>query len=109
MAPEKESGGDYTPLSTLEATTPAFDADNFEPVHYGPTWDREKDGKFKLPKKSLGQECLTWCYKYLKNPETGGPWQFTKEQARFIMWWYAVDSDGKFKYRNGTLRRMKGW
>ena len=88
---------------------PTFDADNFEPVHYGPTWDRERDGKFSLPKLSLGRECLNWCYKYLKNPETGGPWEFTKEQARFIMWWYAVDKTGKFKYRNGTLRRMKGW
>jgi hypothetical protein len=33
----------------------------------------------------------------------------TDEQARFLLWWYAVDDNGRFSYRNGVLRRMKGW
>lgn len=96
----------------LESEAPiqaAFDPDNFEPVYYGPTWQRGDNGKFILPERTLGYECLTWCHTYLKNPETGGPWTFTKEQARFILWWYALDKNGRFAYRGATLRRLKGW
>lgn len=32
----------------------------------------------------------------------------TLEQARLIVWWYAVDENGKYRYRTGTIRRMKG-
>src|SRR5690348_2730254 len=39
----------------------------------------------------------------------GGPWRFTPEQLRFVLWWYAVDEDGRFVYRTGVLQRMKGW
>lgn len=33
----------------------------------------------------------------------------TKEQKRFILWWYAIDAQGKFIYRDGVLGRIKGW
>jgi phage terminase large subunit-like protein len=33
----------------------------------------------------------------------------TLEQARFTLWWYAVDADGNYTYREGMLRRLKGW
>jgi hypothetical protein len=92
-----------------EAPEVLFDPDNFEPIHYGPTWERNPEtGKFLLPERTLGEECLIWCHRYLRNPETGGPWVFTKEQARFVLWWYALDENDKFSYRRGTMRRMKG-
>lgn len=94
---------------TAEAPEVLFDPDSFEPVHYGPTWERNPEtGKFILPERTLGEECLKWCHRYLRNPETGGPWVFTKEQARFVLWWYALDENNKFSYRRGTMRRMKG-
>jgi hypothetical protein len=32
----------------------------------------------------------------------------TLEQARFILWWYSVDENGRYSHRNGVFRRMKG-
>jgi len=42
-------------------------------------------------------------------PEAGKRWRYTPEQARFILWWFAVDETGRWLYRNGMLRRVKGW
>lgn len=53
-----------------------------------------------------------WSRRYLKQPDgpgAGKPWRFTPEQARFLAWWYAIDADGRWVYRRGTLRRVKGW
>lgn len=41
--------------------------------------------------------------------QAGEPFQFTAEQINFILWFYAVDSRGRFIYRRGVLRRSKGW
>ncbi len=74
----------------------------------GPTWLRNGDGSWFLPKRTLGWQIAGWCSKYL-NAEAGGPWKFTREQLRFVLWWYAVDEHGEFVYRKGVLQRMKGW
>jgi phage terminase large subunit-like protein len=39
----------------------------------------------------------------------GEPFRFTPEQRHFILWFYAVDSRGKWLYRTAALRRAKGW
>lgn len=78
----------------------------------GPVWQRTIDGQWLLPERSLGWGCLNWLATYVKSPGgdyAGSPFMPTLEQARFILWWYAVDQDGKYAYRNGVLRRMKGW
>ncbi len=79
-----------------------------KPVYIGPTWLRDEDGKWFLPEKSLGWEIIGWCGQWLKG-EDGNPWKFTREQMRFLLWWYAVDDSGRFIYRKGVLQRMKGW
>lgn len=28
---------------------------------------------------------------------------------RLILWWYAVDNEGRFLFNSGVIRRMKGW
>jgi phage terminase large subunit-like protein len=33
----------------------------------------------------------------------------TDEQVRLILWWYAVDESGQYLYREGVIRRLKGW
>lgn len=78
----------------------------------GPTWQRTKSGHWYLPKLTLGWAVLAWMITYLR--QTGGKnagQEFvpTKEQQRFILWWYAVDETGRFVYRSGVLRRLKGW
>nr|DAK92642.1 MAG TPA: Terminase [Caudoviricetes sp.] len=82
------------------------------PHFIGPTWATDENGDWILPEHTLGWGILNWLYKYVLTPGgpfAGQPFMPTMEQARFILWWYAVDSDGRFVYRSGTLRRMKGW
>lgn len=82
------------------------------PAHItGPTWERRWDGAWHLPEQSLGWGILDWMAKYLRSPGGEGeePFLPTPEQARFLLWWYAVDENGKYSYRAGVLRRMKGW
>lgn len=69
-------------------------------------------GPVGVPKYTLGWDILRWTALYLLQPDgpkAGAPWNFTDEQARFILWWYATDDRGEFIYRSGMLRRMKGW
>lgn len=83
-----------------------------EPVTIGPTWRRNAAGRFVLPRRTLGWEILGWTHEYLEQPDgpdAGDPWKFTDEQARFLLWWYALDEHGRFVYRDGVLQRMKGW
>ena len=78
----------------------------------GPTWQKLVDGSWHLPEKTLGWGILNWWASYVRTPggdDAGTPFMPTLEQARFVLWWYAVDKNGKFVYRNGVLRRMKGW
>jgi hypothetical protein len=65
-----------------------------------------------LPKYTLGWYILAWSFKYLlqpDGPDAGEPFLFTDEQMRLILWWYAVDGEGRFLYNSGVIRRMKGW
>lgn len=80
----------------------------WEPVLIGPTWQIAEDGRWMLPRLSLGLEALIWCGVWLEH-EPGAPWRFTAEQARFLMWWFALDESGRFIYRDGVLQRLKGW
>ncbi|WP_329793871.1 hypothetical protein V1227_18880 [Lentzea sp. DG1S-22] len=92
------------------ATTPltAEEIDALEPSFLGPTWMRNPLGAWELPQFTLGWQIAGWCAEYLR-AEDGGPWKFTPEQLRFVLWWYAVDKNGRFIYRKGVLQRMKGW
>lgn len=65
-----------------------------------------------LPKITLGWDALDWASANLLQPDgphAGEPWQFTDEQARFLLHFYALTPQGEFVYRNATLRRLKGW
>lgn len=68
-------------------------------------------GPTDIPERTLGWEILGWATEYLLQPDgpnAGQPWKFTDEQARFVLNWYAVDTEGRFLYRYGMFRRMKG-
>ncbi|MFJ8713839.1 hypothetical protein ACIRD9_11730 [Streptomyces violaceus] len=60
-----------------------------------------------MPERTLGWQVAGWCAEYLK-ADDGGPWRFTREHLRFVLWWYAVDETGRFIYRKGVLQRLKG-
>jgi hypothetical protein len=79
-----------------------------EAVFIGPTWRRHTDGSWLLPGRTLGWHVAQWAAEWLQH-EGGSPWRYTPEQLRFVLWWYAVDDDGRFLYRDGVLQRLKGW
>jgi hypothetical protein len=65
-----------------------------------------------MPVHSLGWQVLEWCSRWLRQPDgpdAGAPWQFTREQTRFIVRWYAIDARGRWLFTRGVLRRAKGW
>lgn len=83
-----------------------------EPWVIGPTWTKDENGEYILPEYTLGWGVIQWLYDYVLTPggpHAGQPFLPTMEQIRFILWWYAVDEEGRFVYRQGTLRRLKGW
>ena len=80
----------------------------------GPTWQKTVDGAWHLPDKNrtLGDQVVNWIYEHVLQPS--GPrareaFLPTAEQFRFLLWWYAIDDRGRFLYRSGLFRRMKGW
>lgn len=79
----------------------------WEPVRIGPTWEDEGN-RWHLPELTLGWDVLGFCGTWMQH-EPGKPWRFTDEQARFLLWWYAIDEHGDFIYRDGVLQRLKGW
>lgn len=79
----------------------------FPPSLVGPTW-QVADGHWVLPDASIGWDVLGWCGTELQHG-LGEPWRFTPEQARFVLWWYSVDADGRWAFRDGVLQRLKGW
>lgn len=79
-----------------------------EHIYHGPTWRRTPDGKWDLPERTLGWQILGWCAEYLNNFDGTPSLRLTPEQARIILWWYAVDERGRFIYRQGVIQRLKG-
>lgn len=63
------------------------------------------------PPLTLGWEAIYWASKYLRHPNgprAGQRWEFTNSQAMFLLWWYAIDSDGNWLFRHGVRRLPKG-
>src|SRR5690606_16297873 len=85
------------------------------PAHViGPSNRRLADGSWWLPDKNhtIGDHVVNWMFQYVlqpSGPRAGQPFIPTPEQFRFLMWWYAVNDEGRFIYRQGMLRRLKGW
>jgi hypothetical protein len=64
------------------------------------------------PNETLGYGIIRWAQKFIVQPDgdtAGEPWKFTPEQLRFVLWFYAINPDGTWKYSAATLRRAKGW
>ncbi|WP_461004708.1 hypothetical protein [Trueperella pyogenes] len=77
------------------------------PRRVGKTWLYDENG-FLLPEFSGGWETLAFCGLWMNSPD-GGPWQYTMEQARFILWFQEVDPEtGQFKALSAVLQRLKG-
>lgn len=90
----------------LERAAPPTDL-VWEPVKIGPVWQYENG--WKLPAVTLGWRNLAWAGMHLSHPK-GGPWVYTLEQARFMLWHDAIDPEtGDFLFSTQVLQRLKGW
>lgn len=78
------------------------------PQLIGPTWRRDEHG-WIMPELTLGWDLLAWSGYWLRDAKTGNPWKWTNEQARFILWFYALDPAGRPLHDNAVLQRLKGW
>ncbi len=81
------------------------------PDRIGPTWQAKGRGsqrRWVLPDASIGWDVLGWCGTSLQHSR-GIPWRFTLEQARFVLWWFAIDEAGDWLFIDGVLQRLKGW
>jgi hypothetical protein len=64
-----------------------------------------------VPALTLGWEAVHWAVKYLRHPNgprAGQRWQHINSQAQFLLWWYAVDADGRWLFHHGSRRLPKG-
>lgn len=80
-----------------------------EPTRIGPTWQYNPKSGWYLPDITLGWNFLAWTGYWLRDSKTGRPWQWTMEQARFWLWFYALDQTGTPLYDTAVLQRLKGW
>lgn len=67
-----------------------------------------------LPQYTLGFQVLQWASSMLLQPNDsvskskGDTWEFMPDQALFILWFYAVDENGRFLYNRAYRERAKG-
>lgn len=73
----------------------------------GPMWEKDEKGKYLLPEKTLGYHAIFWITTNLQL--NGEPFLLTGEQARFILWFYAIDDEGKWINTLGIKIAPKGW
>lgn len=81
---------------------------NTDPILIGPTWRRDEHG-WILPRVTLGWQFLGWSGYWLRDSSKGLPWKWTSEQARFWLWFWALDDHGRPLHDNAVLQRLKGW
>lgn len=63
------------------------------------------------PDLTLGWEVVRAAVKYLRQPNgprAGQRWEWIDSQIRFLLWWYAVDADGRWLFHHGARRLAKG-
>lgn len=63
------------------------------------------------PSLTLGWEAARWAESWLiqpNGPRARLPFRFTRDQLRFLLWWYALDDDGQWIFNHGARRLAKG-
>lgn len=64
-----------------------------------------------VPELTLGWGVIGWAATFLRQPNgpaAGRQWAPTLGQARFLLWWYAVDPSGLWLFNHGVRRLAKG-
>jgi hypothetical protein len=61
--------------------------------------------------RTLGFAAAEWAEKWLyqpNGPRAGKKFRLTQGQLDFLLWWYAIDDDGRWLYTHGVRRLAKG-
>jgi hypothetical protein len=64
-----------------------------------------------LPEFTLAWGVIEHASTYIvqpNGPRAGLLWRPTKRQARFLLWWYAVDAEGRWLFQHAARRQAKG-
>jgi hypothetical protein len=78
-------------------------------------WPEDPDEREALARRSIGPQVIDWSEG--RSPDgspglidhlTGRPWRWTPGQKRFLILWYEVRPDGRWRYRSGVKRGAKG-
>lgn len=65
----------------------------------------------EIPNLTLGWGVIRHATNWFTQPDgpnAGAPWVPTDRQARFLLWWYAVDESGRWLFHHGVRRLGKG-
>lgn len=77
-----------------------------------PPRDRTDTMPAGLPEYTLGFGVIAWIYDNLVHvddgPRAGLPFELTRRQAMFLLWYYAVDENGDWLFITGVRRLAKG-
>lgn len=88
-----------SPSSVLSPTVSASPANRLDTLPPG------------VPALTLGWEAAAWAHRWLRQPngpDAGKPFRLTDRQLLFVLWWYAVDEQGRWLYSHGVRRLAKG-
>lgn len=83
--------------------------EEFTPTIFGPVWETDEEGSWLLPENSLGWGLIAFAAKWLRGADGERGWRFTLEQARWLLWFYAIDRRGRWVYSEGVIQMVKGW
>lgn len=64
-----------------------------------------------VPKLTLGFGVLKHAMTYLQQPDgpsAGELWRPTRKQVEFLLWWYAVNDEGRWLFMHSARRQAKG-
>lgn len=64
-----------------------------------------------VPEFTLGYWAIWWAEEMLdqpNGPRAGQSFKFTPRQKRFLLWWYALDSNGRWLFHHAVRRLAKG-
>lgn len=81
----------------------------FPPTDIGPVWAKDEEGDWVLPEYTIGYDAIDWAESWLGSIDGNSDHlQFTPEQMRLVLWMYAVDEKGRFRYRKTVYQAFKG-
>lgn len=99
--------------ATSEQLLPGYRIDPDSGAWVTLPWPTDAGEKLALLESSLGPRIIAWAEGRTDEPGlidylTGKPWRFTDGQKRFLIAWYSVLPNGRWRYRSGVKRGAKG-